>query len=53
MGTLLISKTREEYADVRAECKVMIECPEDAAKSLTEAVEGAEEDLEAEDASAF
>ena len=36
-----------------ADGSVMVGCPEEAAQSLTEAVEGAEEDLEAEDASAF
>ena len=36
-----------------AEGNTMVGCPESAAQSLTEAVEGAEEDLEAEDASAF
>ena len=34
-----------------AEGNVMVGCPEDAAKSLGEAIDDAEEDLEAEDAS--
>ena len=36
-----------------ADGSVMVGCPEDAAKSLGDAIDDAEEDLEAEDAAAF